>query len=232
MRLELGRPVRCADGALRELADVVIDSGGRRVTHLVVRPYKRPEAARLVPLELVELDTSGSGQVSLRCTEDRLEELEPVHEFAYLLPGQQPEEDPKWDVGVEDMYPAQLYDPSDFGLSARDVDLGVGVFYDRVPRGEIELRHASSVYSADRHHVGQVEGLVLDERDRVTHLLVERGHLWWRREIAVPGDAVSSFETDLVTLSVPKSGLRDFSSRRLRKRVPAEVDTQTDGKMT
>ncbi len=73
---------------------------------------------------------------------------------------------------------------------------------------------------------------MLDERDRVTHLLVERGHLWWRREIAVPGDAVSSFETDLVTLSVPKSGLRDFSSRRLRKRVPAEVDTQTDGKMT
>jgi sporulation protein YlmC with PRC-barrel domain len=143
-----------------------------------------------------------------------LEELEPVHEFAYLLPGQQPEADGDWDVGVEDMYPSCEQDPADFeGVAG---DYGVGVFYDRVPRGEIELRHASSVYSADGHHVGQVEGLVLDEHDRVTHLLLARGHLWWRREIAVPDEAVSRFETDVVTLSVRKSGLRGFSSQRLR----------------
>jgi sporulation protein YlmC with PRC-barrel domain len=215
MRLQLGRPVRCSDNAVRELADVVLDSGGRHVTHLVVRPHQRPEAARLVPVGLAEPDKSPDGQVSLRCTEDLLEELEPVHEFAYLLPGQQPETDGNWDVGVEDMYPSYENDPSDFGEGVGG-DYGVGVFYDRVPRGEIELRHASSVYSADGHHVGQVDGLVLDEHDRVTHLLLARGHFLWRREISVPNDAVSRFETDLVTLSVPKSGLRSFSSRRLR----------------
>jgi sporulation protein YlmC with PRC-barrel domain len=213
MRLQLGRPVRCADDAVLELADVVLDSGGRHVTHLIVRPHQRPEGARLVPVGLAEPDQSPDGQISLRCTEDVLEELEPVHEFAYLLPGQQPETDERWDIGVEDMYPSYEQDPSDFeGVAG---DSGVGVFYDRVPRGEIELRHASSVYSADGHHVGQVEGLVLDEHDRVTHLLLARGHFWWRREIAVPNDAVSRFETDLVTLSVPKSGLRTFSSSRL-----------------
>ena len=215
MRLQLGRPVRCADDAVRELADVVLDSGGRQVTHLVVRPPQRPEAARLVPLRLAEPDKSPDGQVSLRCTVDALEELETVHEFAYLLPGEQPETDGHWDVGTQDMYPAYENDPSDFGEGVGG-DYGVGVFYDRVPRGEIELRHSSSVYSADGHHVGQVEGLVLDEYDRVTHLLLARGHFWWRREIAVPNDAVSRLETDLVTLSVPKSGLRSFSSRRLR----------------
>jgi sporulation protein YlmC with PRC-barrel domain len=215
MRLQLGRPVRCADDAVRELADVVLDSGGRHVTHLVVRPHQRPDAARLVPVGLAEPDKSPDGQISLRCTEDLLEELEPVHEFAYLMPGQQPATDEKWDVGIEDMYPSYAHEPSDFGESVGD-DYGVGVFYDRVPRGEIELRHASSVYSADGRHVGQVEGLVLDEHDRVTHLLLARGHLWWRREIAVPNDAFSRIETDLVTLSVPKSGLRSFSSRRLR----------------
>jgi sporulation protein YlmC with PRC-barrel domain len=215
MRLQLGRPVRCSDNAVRELADVVLDSGGRHVTHLVVRPHQRPEAARLVPVGLAEPDKSPDGQISLRCTEDLLEELEPVHEFAYLLPGQQPQTDANWDVGIEDMYPTSENDASDFGEGAGG-DYGVGVFYDRVPRGEIELRHASSVYSSEGHHVGQVEGLVLDDHDRVTHLLLSRGHLWWRREITVPNDAVSRFETDLVTLSVPKSGLKGFSSRRLR----------------
>jgi len=216
MRLELGRPVRCADNAVRELADVVLDSGGRYVTHLVVRPHERPEAARLVPVRLVERHTGGNGQISLGCTADVLDELEPVHEFAYLLPGQQPETDGKWDVGVEDMYPSYAQDPTDFGEIGVSNDYGVGVFYDRVPQGEIELRHSSSVFSADGHHVGQVEGLVLDEHDRITHLLLQRGHLWWRREIAVPTDAVSRFETDLVTLSVPKAELKSFSSSRLR----------------
>lgn len=215
MRLQLGRPVRCADNAVRELADVVLDSGGRHVTHLVVRPHQHPEGARLVPVGLAEADES-DGQISLDCTEDVLDELEAVHGSAYLLPGQQPESDENWDIGVEDMYPSYDQDPSDFGEGLGG-DRGVGVFYDRVPRGEIELRQASSVYSADGHHVGQVEGLVLDdEHDSVTHLLLARGHFWWRREISVPNDAVSRFETDLVTLSVPKSELKSFSSRRLR----------------
>jgi uncharacterized protein YrrD len=214
MRLELGRPVRCADNAVRELADVVLDAGGRYVTHLVVRPHEHPEAARLVPVGLIEPGNEDNGQVSLSCTEDVLDELEPVHQFAYLLPGQQPETDAKWDVGVEDMYPSHATDPTGFGEIDVGDDYGVGVFYDRVPQGEIELRHASSVFSADGHHVGQVEGLVLDEQDRVTHLLLERGHLWWRREIAVPSDSISRYETDLVTLSVPKSGLKSFSSSR------------------
>src|SRR5207249_1420213 len=100
-----------------------------------------------------------------------LERLEPVREYAYLRPGEPVAEDPDWDVGVEDMYPTSYYNPSDFGAYAPDLDPGVGVAYDRVPKGEIELRHASSVYSSDRKHVGRVEGVLVDDADLVTHLL-------------------------------------------------------------
>jgi hypothetical protein len=41
-----------------------------------------------------------------------------------------------------------------------------------------------------------------------------RGHLWWKRQIAVPADAIESLETDLVTLGIPKSGLKSLPSRR------------------
>ena len=81
------------------------------------------------------------------------------------------------------------------------------ISYDRVPKGEIELRHASSVYSADGHHLGSVDAVVVDDGDRLTHLLLERGHLWWKREVAVPAEAISKFESDMLTLGLTKREL-------------------------
>src|SRR5262245_65016518 len=99
MNIALGSTVRCSDGAVRELADVVGDGPGRRVTHLVVQPKRQHEEARLVSLELVGEDANGG--VSLFCTAETLDGLERVREYAYLPAGQQTEEDAKWDVGGE-----------------------------------------------------------------------------------------------------------------------------------
>jgi sporulation protein YlmC with PRC-barrel domain len=211
VRLQLGNPVRCNDDAVRELADVVIDSKSNRVTHLVVQPSKLPDEARLVPVALV--DAARETDVSLRCSAEELDKLDRVHEYVFLRPGEQPTKDSKWDVGVEDVYTAPNYAPSSFGEYTGDLDRGVGMAYDRVPKGEIELRRASSVYSADEHHMGRVKGVTVDGEGRVTDLLLERGHLWWKREIAVPADAVSKLETDLVTLGVTKGELEAIAAR-------------------
>lgn len=214
MRLKLEKPVRCTDGTVHELADVVIDSSSKAVTHLVVQPKDEPESARLVPIELADESGSDGGAISLRCTAELLERLERVREYAFLRPGEQPEEDSKWDVGVEDVYSAPNYTPSSLGDYGGDLDSGMGIAYDRVPKGEIELRHASSVYSSDEHHMGRVEGLEVDADDRVTHLLLERGHLWWKREIPIPADAVSRFENDMVTLGITKKELEALPSAK------------------
>ena len=59
MRLEVGTSVRCTDGPLGELADIVIDPTQKRVTHLVVQPHHKLGAARLVPVDLAE---AGDGE--------------------------------------------------------------------------------------------------------------------------------------------------------------------------
>jgi sporulation protein YlmC with PRC-barrel domain len=215
MRLELGTKIRCSDGGVRELADVVLESGTVRVTHLVVRQPKQPESGRLVPMQLVE-DGDRGERVSLRCSAEELDRLEPVREFAYLPAGEQPEEDPEWEIGVQDVSPAPQLEPTSYGEYGVDVGGYVGIAYDRVPKGEIELRHASDVYSADRHHLGSVKGVELDAEERVTHLLLERGHIWWRREISVPIDAVSKFETDVVTLGATKQEVEAFPGGKRR----------------
>jgi sporulation protein YlmC with PRC-barrel domain len=205
MRLELGQRVRCQDDGGRALVDVVIDPSTKSVTHLVVGSEQRPEAARLVPITLV--GGSDDSAITLLCDSATFEKLEAVREYADIESGEQIEEEGKWDVGVEDYVPNPSLQTTGLGEPVGAVDPYVGVFYDRVPKGEVELRNASAVYSADEHHVGHVGGLMLDQDGAVKHLLVKRGHFWWRREIAIPVDAVSTVETDMVTLAVPKDDL-------------------------
>jgi hypothetical protein len=212
MNLALGSTVRCSDGAARELADIVVDGPGRRVTHLVVRPKRQHEEARLVSLELVGEDANGS--VLLFCTAETLDGLERVREYAYLPAGQQPEENPQWDVGVEDVLVVPSVEPLD--MAEPELDPNVNLMYDRVPKGEVELRVTSSVYSKDDHRVGSVNGVVVGEDGVITVLTLQRGHLWWRREISVPADAIASLENDVVTLTVEKSDLKRFPSRKSR----------------
>jgi hypothetical protein len=210
MNLALGTTVRCSDGAARELADIVVDGPGRRVTHLVVQPKRQHEEARLVSLELVGEDANGG--VSLFCTAETLDGLERVREYAYLPAGQQPEENPQWDVGVEDVLVVPSVEPLD--MAEPELDPNVNLMYDRVPKGEVELRVTSSVYSKDEHRVGSVNGVVVGEDGVITVLTLQRGHLWWRREISVPVDAIASLENDVVTLAAEKSELKQFPSQR------------------
>jgi sporulation protein YlmC with PRC-barrel domain len=204
LRLELGKSVKLADGAAQELVDVVIDSGSKRVTHIVVQPRDHGEDARLVPVGLAE---EGGAELSLRCSTEELERFDLVHEFEVLHAGERPKEDPNWDVGVEDIVVAPTYAPTAFGEYGGALDSDVTISYDRVPKGEIELRGASSVYSADGHHLGSVEGVVVADSDRIAQLFFQRGHLWWKREVAIPADAIAKFESDMVTLGVKKDEL-------------------------
>jgi len=214
MKLELGTSIRCADGAMRDLVDVVIDPGSNRVTHVVIRPAQHADDARLVPLSLaVCAEKDGECEISLNCSAADVERFDPVHEYEVLHTGERRSEDPKWDVGVKDIVVSPNYAPSAFGDYAGALDSDATISYDRVPTGEIELRHASSVYSADGHQLGSVDGVVVDDADRLTHLLLERGHLWWKRKVALPTEAISKFESDTLTLSLTK---REFSKADLQ----------------
>jgi uncharacterized protein YrrD len=56
---------------------------------------------------------------------------------------------------------------------------------------------------------------VVDPAARIASVLLERGHLWWRREIEVPAALLSSIGNDTVTLSTPKRELNGLPSSRM-----------------
>ena len=217
MRLDLGCPVRCTDDAFGELADVVIDPTTRRVTHLVVQPRKT-DPARLVPIERARGGEEADGTIVLDGTVAEIGQLERVREAAYLRLGEFPVEDPDWEVGIEEMLAQPYYEGLD-ALGAQPIAYDDHVMwqYDRIPKGDVEIRRASPVTSADGHHLGHVDGFMVDANDHIGHLVLEHGHLWGKREVVIPIGAVARVETDAVVLTLSKDEVGALESHRVHR---------------
>ena len=203
MRIEIGNRVRCTDGVYGKLADIVIDPLEKRVTHLVVQPEQGEGEARLVPIQLAKGSEDEQRELELVCTLDEAEGFESVHEAAYLRLGESPAQDPDWDVGVEDVLALPYYAGPDVGEYPVELDSHVTMDYDRVPKGEVEVRRASAVISADGHSLGEVDGFVVAD-EHITHFVLERGHLWGRKEVTIPIGAVAKVESDAVHVALSK----------------------------
>jgi len=196
-----------------ELADLVIDPTSRRVTHLVVQPlHQEVIGPRLVPVELAEI-SEARPEITLHGTVEDVDKLETVRESAFLRIGGCPVDDPDWDVGVSDTLAMPYYMQGEPGGLRSDAE----VVYDRIPKGEVEVRRSSSVTSTDGHHLGHVEAFILDEEEQVTHIVLERGHLWGQRDVTIPIGAVTKVETDVVTVGLSKDEVGALPTVRVRR---------------
>jgi hypothetical protein len=212
MLLELGARARCADGVVGEVADVVIDPPTRRLTHVAVKTPSK--VTRLVPAELLATGIDSGREVTLACTSAELHAFEAINAFAYVPLGEAPPTDADSDIGVEDVVAMTYYEPSEFGEHVGDMDGNVSITYDRIPKGEAELRRSSDVTSADEHWLGHVDGLVV-LGDSVTHIVLRHGHLWRKRTTRLPIDAVETISTDSVKVNLSKDEIHALPAERL-----------------
>ena len=60
------------------------------------------------------------------------------------------------------------------------------------------------VISADGHSLGEVDGFVVDADEHITHVVLERGHLWGRKEVTIPIGALARIESDEVHIALSK----------------------------
>jgi sporulation protein YlmC with PRC-barrel domain len=213
MYLRLDAHLQTTDGLSGTLADVVLDPVKRSVTHVVVRAGDPDPAARLVPLQLVTGGAGSGDSLSMTCTAEQFEQLESIQGYAYLPVDERPAPDSEWDVGVEDVVMMPSYQGADLGVYTAEIDPNVGVTYDRVPKGEAEIRRSSVVASSDDHELGAVDAVVV-ENGRITHVVVEKGHLWWHRAVSVPIESVATLETNAIGLSLAKAEFGKLPSKK------------------
>ena len=88
-----------------------------------------------------------------------------------------------------------------------------------VPEGDVEVRRGEPVYATDGE-IGQIQGLVIDPAScHVTHILLEEGHLWGRRDVAIPIGAVTRVG-DIVRLTISKQQVQDLPPVDIRHPTP------------
>jgi sporulation protein YlmC with PRC-barrel domain len=171
----MGAEASCADGPAGKVTRVIIDPATEVVTHLVIEPKNWLGAAgRIVPLDLVEAATADG--IRLRCTVEEFGRLEAAEETEVL-------DGVAGGLGLGGLYsPMGL--PSPVQAIVEDV----------VPLGEADISRGEPVHAVDGP-IGRVEGVRVDPGDhRVTHVLLQEGHLWGRREIVIPASAVTKVE--------------------------------------
>jgi sporulation protein YlmC with PRC-barrel domain len=203
--LVLGSGVSCSDGPCGRLQALVLDPKSGRITELVVRARHALDERRLVPVELVE---STEGSVWLRCDLEVFDRLEEIEHRKYD-PSQPPEwaaDDEKESLGSFAWVGAAGM-PGLGGMRVRPEPRYILV--DNVPPGDVLVRQHEDVRSSGGV-LGSVAGVLVDPADhRATHVLLDEGHAWHRRRIAIPMSAVSRVG-DEVTVSLSATQVRDL----------------------
>ena len=193
----IGAGASCTDGVGGHVTCVVVNPLARAVTHLVVEPKHRHGAARLVPLDLVDATT---GEIRLRCTLAEFEKLDPAEQTRFLpgtsgYPGYGPDQVlvmPYYNIGMAEAYSRPMT-----------------ITYNAVPLGEVKVRRGDHVHATDGR-IGKVQGLVIHpDSHHVTHVLLQEGHLWGRKEVAIPIGAVTGVD-DGIRLNITKQQVQDL----------------------
>ncbi|MFZ0972757.1 MAG: PRC-barrel domain-containing protein [Solirubrobacteraceae bacterium] len=169
--MKIGAHVDATDGPCGNLARLIFNPTTDVLTHLIVEPGHHDEQARVVPFDLVV--RAGEDVIQLSCTKERYDQLDSAEDVEML----------RDTTGKYD------------GFSTTSMYFGVGrplghhpqpMYSDSVPLGEIEIRQGDPVHAKDGE-IGAVQGLVIDPADHhVTHVLLQEGHLWGRKQVAIP----------------------------------------------
>jgi hypothetical protein len=206
----LGATAHCSDGLCGEVSRTIIDPAARTVTHLVIQPRHRSGSGRLVPIHLVD---EAAGEIRLHCTLAEFDRLDPAEEVELV------DDDGGYGGGYGQAEAVQGYgNVGGMGVGGSVSGMGIGmglghrtptVVSHAVPLGETEVERHEHVHAIDGE-IGQVEGFVVSSADHaVTHVLLKEGHLWGRKQVAIPVSAVASVDAG-IRLNITKKQVEDL----------------------
>jgi sporulation protein YlmC with PRC-barrel domain len=73
----------------------------------------------------------------------------------------------------------------------------------------VSVRRGEHVHAVDGD-IGRVQGLIITPRDhQVTHILLQEGHFWGRKQVAIPIRAVSGV-ADGIRLTITKEQVQQL----------------------
>jgi sporulation protein YlmC with PRC-barrel domain len=198
MKISLNSRVSCTDGLSGRVVQVIVNPATRKVTHLAVEESKVPHIERLVPVGYI-VNTSGD-LVNLDCTRQELSRMKPLIEAEFVWA-----EFPEFDESCPYM------------LLPYVIPVRIAANHKSLPPGDLCICRGARVQASDGR-VGWVdEFAVVPTNGEITHLLLREGHLWGRKEVAIPVSAIERIEEKAVYLNLNRRAVEALPAVQVRR---------------
>jgi sporulation protein YlmC with PRC-barrel domain len=173
----IGAHVDATDGRCGSLIRLIVDPTTQSLTHLAVQPGHHEERTRLVPADLVA--GVEDEVIRLSCTTKQFDQLDAAEDIELL--------------SSADLISTQ----SGIGAALPTGHHSKPRFSDVVPTGAVAVRRGDAVHAKDGW-IGAVDGLVIDPAsEQVTHVILQEGHLWGRKHVAIPIGTANRVENQI-----------------------------------
>ena len=207
--IPLDAKVVCLDGECGKSSHIIIEQNSQKVTHFVVKESNFLESHKyLVPIETIVNTTSKAIQIS--CTKEELAAMPPFTEMRFFNSTTSKYEP------LKDFSEEAIYDSSSYLMwsdSAFDSDiLSMPIEEELIPAGEMAIHRGASVEATDGH-IGRVEEFLVDPNDKhITHMVLQEGHLWHKRELSLPISAIARMDEDCIYLKLDKAAVKSLQT--------------------
>ena len=202
--IPLNVKIECIDGNCGKSSHVTIDLSNQSITHIVVESDDfLGSSMRLVTLDKIVGTTPKS--ILLSCTILELAAMEKFTETHYIDPA-------STEYTSSDLCFTEIFnelDPYSMMSFYRDV-YPIPMEEERIPAGEIAVHRQADVEATDGY-IGRIKEFVIDPSNgHITNLVIQRGHLWNKRELTLPWSAISQMDEYEVRLNLDKKTVRDI----------------------
>ena len=200
--IPLKAKVQCTDAACGKTTNVIVNPVNQQVTHIVVEDKKLPSySTRLVSVD--KIASSTPDQITLNCSLDDVAAMQPfiVDDF------------------VQESASGMAYESGDAYSSQFVVN---DTAYDSVeaenmPKGELGLYSGMEIEASDGK-IGKLDELVLDPKSgAVTHIQMREGHLWGKKDIAIPFDSIDFTDGQTIYLKIDKAAVKALPAVKVKR---------------
>jgi sporulation protein YlmC with PRC-barrel domain len=188
--------VRCTDGKCGQSTYLIVNPVKKAVTHFVVKYKKLPDNPdRLVPVEKIA-EISGD-VIHLNCSRAELADMHPFTTKRFVQKGE-PDYAASYMAG----------DPNAFIHPMVAYDTWTGTVPEaHIPHDELAVYRGMTVRTGEGK-VGEVDELVVDpDSGEITHLLMRKGHLWGKKDVAIPITPIDVVDADEIYLNIDQQAV-------------------------
>ncbi len=211
MEIPLNAQVECTDGVCGRSMYVVMNPVFEQVTHLVVKENSSPGTEYMVPVDFMT-DTTGD-TIKLRCSKAELEKMEPFNQTTFIAE-RVPESNYSSGGGEYGGNGSYYYMP----FVTLDKTIYVPEEDQQTPPGELAMHRGTRVEATDGY-VGKVDEFVVNpENGYITHMVMREGHLWGKKEVAIPLSAMGEMREDTVFLKLDKAQIEALPTFPVQRR--------------